>query len=117
METEIKLSENTELNRVTEIQVSDWGVFDDANEHNGARVVVTTRHWVRVKTGEYSSELNHLPRNESEFILTEAEIDQMIRNLTLAKSLLGSDFLIFGGKDGDYNQDGVQYHADGTPIE
>ena len=56
-----------------------------------------------------------IPSNVISLTLSVDEIDSLIERLTLAKSLIGSDFLIYDHVD-EYSKDDVQYDFDGKVI-
>lgn len=102
------------LDRELKVTTSDRNVYWDEREIAGARISIEIGTVVRVETDKgYITE--HLDGTKAELQLTAGEIDHLIEKLVLTKSLIGSDFLVYGHTD-NYTKDGKYYTKDGVEI-
>jgi len=104
-------TEKFDLERELQVTIADREISWTTGEI-GANIQLELSHVVRAETDRnYITE--RIRGASAELVLTAGEIDHLIEKLVLAKSLLGSDFLIYGHTD-NYTKDGVDYTKDGV---
>ena len=106
-------SGNIVVKRKTGFMLADTDTIHESmsDVNDGVRLQISQQ--IRLRQENHNTVW--VPSNVVSLTLSVDEIDSLIERLTLAKSLIGSDFLIFDHVN-EYSKDDVQYDFDGKVI-
>lgn len=102
------------VDHITKFQLSDtYGTHSGIDaEYSAVRLEITQRTLIRDAV-KYDTVFT--PTTSTILTLTVSDIDELIKRLEVAKSLIGKDFLIYDHRD-RYTADDVSYDFDGNII-